>query len=109
MHGKNKIREQARNKILKEVVAFANDYAGTLLLALRESNSSSSVAGKIIPLPRCSELAERLRKQFRACIEPQIPQLGISGAKTNGEEGVVYGLSGPFPHGASRVSLTLSP
>ena len=69
MQGDNKIGDYARNTILKEAVAFANAYGGTLLLGIKESKANPPVASQITPLPRCGELAERLRKQFRDCVD----------------------------------------
>ena len=47
MRGKNKVGDHARNSILKEAVAFANAYGGTLVLGIREPNTSPSAATKI--------------------------------------------------------------
>lgn len=108
MQGNSKIGDYARNTILKEAVAFANAYGGTLLLGIKESNANPAVAAQITPLPRCGELAERLRKQFRDCVEPQIPQLEVFGVKINAEDGVVVvrvGRSRMAPH---RISPTRS-
>ena len=108
MQGNNKIGDYARNTILREAVAFANAYGGTLLLGIKESKANPPVAAQITPLPKCGELAERLRKQFRDCVEPQIPQLEAFGVKINEEKGVVVvrvGRSRMAPH---RVSPTRS-
>ena len=36
LDGGNRIGDRARNKILEEVIAFANAYGGTLLLGISE-------------------------------------------------------------------------
>ena len=108
MQGEDRIGDYARNTILKEAAAFANAYGGTLLLGIKESKANPPIATQITPLPRCGELAERLRKQFRDCIEPQIPQLEVFGVKINAEEGVIVvrvGRSRMAPH---RVRPTKS-
>lgn len=106
--GEEKIGDYARNSILREVVAFANAYGGTLLLGIKETKSQPAAAAEITPLPRGDELADRLRKQLRDCVEPQIPQLEIFGVKTEGEAGVVVirvGQSRMAPH---RIKPTRS-
>lgn len=89
MEGNNKIGNRARNEILEEVVAFANACSGALLLGIKESNTKPSVAASISPIPRCVELAERLKLVFRDCVEPQIPRIEIFAVPTEGERGVV--------------------
>ena len=108
LKGEDKIGDYARNSILREVVAFANAYGGTVLLGIKETKSQPAAAGEITPVPRCDELADRLRKQFRDCVEPQIPRLELIGVKTNGEAGVIVirvGRSRMAPH---RVKPTRS-
>lgn len=89
LRGEAKIGNYARNSLLREVVAFANAYGGTLLLGIKETKSQPSAAAEIRPLPRCDELADRLHKQLRDCVEPQIPQMEIFGVRTKGEAGVI--------------------
>ena len=106
--GQDRIGDYARNSILREVVAFANAYGGTVVLGIKETKSQPAAAAEVSPLPRCNELADRLRKQFRDCVEPQIPQLEIFGVKTKGEAGVIVirvGRSRTAPH---RVMPTRS-
>ena len=87
--GLNQISDIAKNKILKEVVAFANAHGGALLLGIRESNTKPSVAASISPVPQCVDLAERLKMVFRDCVEPQLPQIEIFAIPTNENSGVV--------------------
>ncbi len=77
LDGGNRIGDRARNKILEEVIAFANAYGGTLLLGISESDDKPARAAGIMPLPRCADLAERLRLQCRDCIEPQVSLLEV--------------------------------
>ena len=107
MEGKNTIGNQAKDKILEEVVAFANAYGGVCLLGIKESSTKPPVAAEISPIPRCAELAERLKLVFRDRVEPQLPQIEIIPIKTDGESGVVIcrvGQSRLAPH---RVTRTL--
>lgn len=84
------IGNRARDELLAEVVAFANAHGGTLLLGIAESGDKPARAERLTPLPRCHELAERLRLQGRDCIEPQIPLLDAVGVEMeDGGSGVV--------------------
>lgn len=106
MEGKN-IGDRAKNEILEEVVAFANAYGGVCLLGIKESSTKPPVAAEISPIPRCAELAERLKLVFRDCVEPQLPQIEIIPIKTDDESGVIIvrvGQSRLAPH---RVTRTL--
>ncbi|NGX16136.1 ATP-binding protein [Wenzhouxiangella sp. XN24] len=70
--GGSTVSDYARNKILAEAVAFANAQGGTIILGIRESEDHPRRAVAITPIPRCAELAERIRLQIRDCIEPQL-------------------------------------
>lgn len=85
----NKIDTRSRNELLEEAVAFANAQGGTLLVGISESQDKPPVADKVIPLPQCVELAERLRKMLRDCVEPQVPKLEVFGVPVNGDAGVI--------------------
>ncbi len=71
--GDSQIRDYARNKILAEVVAFANSHGGHVLIGIKESTEKPPRAEGISPIPRCAELAEKLRLMARDNIEPQLP------------------------------------
>ncbi len=82
--------EYARNHLLEEVIAFANTYGGTLLLGIKETKERPARAAGIVPIPRCTELAERLRLQIRDCVDPQIPIVHAWGIVTDAQgQGVV--------------------
>jgi predicted HTH transcriptional regulator len=51
-----------RDKLFKEVVAFANTTGGTLILGIAETSSKPPLADVISPISRCHDLAERLRR-----------------------------------------------
>ncbi len=106
MEGKNTLGNPAKDKILEEVVAFANAYGGVCLLGIKESITKPPVAAEISPIPRCAELAERLKLVFRDCVEPQLPQVEIISIKTDGESGVIIirvGKSRLAPHRDKRT------
>lgn len=107
MSGGDRIGDRAKNEILEEVVAFANAHGGALFLGIRESEEKPAVADEISPVPRCEELAERLKLVFRDCVEPQIPRIEIFAVPTQGEDGLVIirvARSRLAPH---RVTKTL--
>ena len=79
IEGKGSVGEYARNEALAEVVAFANAHGGTLIIGVRETAEKPSRAEDIKPLPKCADLAERLRLMARDCIEPQIQMLNSAG------------------------------
>ena len=91
MSGGN-IGDHAKNKILEEVVAFANAYGGVLLLGVKESSTNPSTAEEINPVPRCADLADRLKLVFRDCVEPHLPRVEIVGVPVKDDSG-----SGRYP------------
>ena len=106
MEGEGKIGDRARNAILEETVAFANAHGGALLLGIEESSTKPPVATGISPIPRCADLAERLKLVFRDCVEPQLPVLEVFSVPTEGDDGVIVirvGRSRLAPH---RVTTT---
>lgn len=82
--------DRARNEILEELVGFANASGGWLLIGIEETDTKPGKAKSIAPLPDCSDLADRLAKACRDCIEPQLPFFEIHGLPTgDGDDGVV--------------------
>ena len=105
--GKDEIGDRAKNAILEETVAFANAHGGALVLGIKESGSKPPVAKEIKPVPRCGDLADRLKLVFRDRVEPQLPFIEIFGVETEGRNGVVIlrvGRSRLAPH---RITKTL--
>ena len=100
------IGNRARDSILEEAVAFANAYGGALLLGIRESESRPPVVARIVPIPQCAELAERLKLVFRDCVEPQIPLIEIFAIPTAGDCGVVVIRTGHSRMAPHRVKPT---
>ncbi|MDT7042923.1 ATP-binding protein [Candidatus Nitronereus thalassa] len=80
--GKGNISEYARDVILEEVIAFGNSYGGTVFLGVAESRDHPARAKEIFALRDCHDLADRIRKQCRDCIEPQIPIIECAGVAT---------------------------
>lgn len=106
-NGGDQIGNRAKDTILKEVVAFANAHGGALLLGIKESATKPPVATKISPIPRCADLAEKLKQVFRDLVEPQLPRLEVFAVPTDGQSGVIIlrvGRSRLAPH---RVTRTL--
>ena len=73
------IGDYARNELLAEVIAFANAFGGTMVLGISETDDKPARAKALVSLPKCVDLADRLRLQCRDCIEPQIPMLEVAG------------------------------
>ena len=107
LNGGSHIGDYARNRILAEVVAFANAYGGALVLGIAEGRVKPPVAANVVPLPRCTELAERFRMVFRDCVEPQLPMLDIIPVLTDGGSGVIVFRTGRSRLGPHRVVPTL--
>jgi len=74
-HTARTISAYAREKILAEVVAFANSYGGDVVIGIAETIDTPAAAERLSPIPNCAGLAERLDDQARSCIEPPIPSL----------------------------------
>ena len=85
----DRIGRIAKEKILEESVAFANAYGGALLLGIAESDTKPPTAARVTPIPRCTDLAERLKLVFRDGADPQLPSLEIFAVQTAGDDGVV--------------------
>jgi hypothetical protein len=82
VRGENRISDPARNKILAEVVAFANAGGGHVFLGIAESDDHPKRAADLRPLPQCAALADKLLLQARDCIEPMLPILSARGVAT---------------------------
>jgi hypothetical protein len=107
MSGEGRVGNRARDAVLEEATAFANAFGGALLLGIRESDAKPPAAEEIAPVPRCTELSERLKLMFRDCVEPPLPSIEIVGVPVRGDCGIVVirvGKSRLAPH---RVKTTL--
>lgn len=84
--GGQSVGNRARDAIIAELVGFANSYGGDLVLGIEESDDHPRRAFALRPLPRCHDLADRLRLQARDCVDPEFPQVEVQ-AISIGEEG----------------------
>lgn len=105
--GEDRIGDSAKNKILREAVAFANAYGGTLLIGIDESSNRPPVANRVNLIPRCAELAERFKMVFRDCVEPNLARIEIRGIPIEDEAGVVIFRVGRSPLSPHRITKTL--
>lgn len=88
--GSKSISDFGRNKLLKEIIAFANAHGGHLLLGIDETKDNPRRAKEVVPVPRCADLAEILKLQIRDCIEPGLSLVGVRGIPMdNSGNGVV--------------------
>ncbi|MBI3453392.1 MAG: ATP-binding protein [Rhodospirillales bacterium] len=110
--GASQIGEFARNRILEEVIAFANADGGTLVIGIGESGDKPARAATVNPIPRCAELAERLRQQCDTCVDPKIPVLECEGVRLHDDgSGVVVirvpaSRMAPHRHNATKECYT---
>ncbi len=95
----------ARDRLFREIVAFANSQGGTLVLGIEETEDRPARARAISPIPRVHELAARLEEAARACIEPSLPSLLIRGVVTKRSGvGIVVFRTVRSPFGPHRVA-----
>ena len=95
----------ARDRLLREIVAFANAQGGTLILGIEETEDNPPRAAATQPIPRISDLAMRLEEAARACIDPRLPALQARGIEMdNAGRGVVIFRVTPSPSGPHRVA-----
>jgi Putative DNA-binding domain len=87
--GRDQVGEFARNKLVEEVIAFANAYGGWLLVGIEETREKPARASAVVPIRDCGELAERLRLMCRDCIEPTLPILEVAGVAMGNDRGVL--------------------
>lgn len=71
----DRIGDYARDKLLAELVAFANAEGGTLVLGVRETDDEPRRAEGLAPVPSCEDLAKRLADACEDVIEPRLPIL----------------------------------
>jgi hypothetical protein len=98
-----KIADLAKEKLFKEIVAFANRSGGRLFLGIQESAEKPPRATQITHLPKCHDLADILERSARDLIEPPLTSFAAHGVVTepDGSSGVVIievGQSVSAPH-----------
>src|ERR1700682_4128451 len=86
------VTKYAKKEIFKEIVALANTAGGHFILGVEESDEEPHVAKSIKPIPRCADLAVRLKRSAYSSIDPPIPGLNSRGIETrdNGSGIVVF-------------------
>jgi hypothetical protein len=95
----------ARDRLFREMIAFANAQGGTLVLGIEETRDKPPRAASIRPLPRFHDLATRMEDAARACIDPVLPGLRVRGIETGSPgEGVVIFRTLASPVGPHRVA-----
>ncbi|AZO34220.1 MAG: ATP-binding protein [Mesorhizobium sp.] len=97
----DRVGDYARDKILAELIAFANAERGTLILGIDETDDEPRRARAISPVPRCEDLAKRLADSCEDVIEPRLPLVAARALPLDGDAGVVIlrvGRSSIGPH-----------
>jgi hypothetical protein len=79
----------SKNKIFKELVAFANTSGGRLFLGIKETPDKPPRADSIQPIPRCCDLAERLEQSIINSVDPPLTFFRVVGVPTDGDSGVL--------------------
>jgi predicted HTH transcriptional regulator len=88
--GKTEVGTAARDKIVSEVIAFANAHGGTLVLGIAETKDKPPRAERIVPVRECADLAGRLVHMLRDVVEPPFaPFPTVRPVETSGRDGVV--------------------
>jgi hypothetical protein len=85
-----KVGDFAKEKLLKEIIAFANRSGGRIFLGVQESAEKPPRAKQITHVPRCHDLAEILERSARDLIEPSLSAFAARGVVTEADgSGVV--------------------
>lgn len=84
-----KIKETSRNKIARELVAFANADGGTVVIGIDETDIIPRRAKSIITILNPEDVADRLRRAIYEIVEPKMPLLEARGIRTRDTEGVI--------------------
>ncbi len=104
--GHIRITNGDKEKILKEIVAFANGYGGRLFLGIEEDGGDPPVAAAVTPLADCTNLADRLGRACADLIDPPMLRLDVSGIPTEQDGSGVVVLDVPrsirAPHMSNR-------
>src|ERR1700722_7264641 len=88
-HTGGNISVPSKNKIFKELVAFANTSGGRLFLGIAETRDKPPRADDLQAIPRCCELAERLEQSIVNSIDPPLTFFRVVGIPIDGDSGVV--------------------
>lgn len=105
---KVRITNEDKAKILKEIVAFANGYGGRLFVGISEDAGNLGIAGGVVPIPGCADLADRLGRICGDLIDPPMLRLDVAGIPTEDDSSGVIVFDVPAsiraPHMSKRDS-----
>jgi hypothetical protein len=94
------ISEYARDKLLAEIVAFANTHGGHFIVGIQESADRPKRAVAIRAVNACADLADRLRQAAFANIEPRLAALQVKSVPTDEQGNGVLVVRVPQSRGA---------
>jgi len=108
--GQDRIGRPARDELAREIVAFANAYGGLLLLGVDEKKGSGA-AQALAPLPRCTDLAERLQRAIGDIVDPPMPGFDVRAIPSPEGDGrgiiaLRVSASSAAPHGYAEPPQT---
>jgi hypothetical protein len=85
------LMDYGRDRLMRELVAFANADGGMLVLGIVETDEKPARAAGYNPLPQVAALEGRLRNLIIDCIEPRLPYAAVKAIPTesDGTSGVV--------------------
>ena len=105
--GGDRISDDARDEILSEMVAFANAEGGALILGLHGTEDDPRRAERLVPLPKCEDLARLLLEAAEAVVEPRLVDLRARALPaTQDGAGYVVLRVGKTPLGPHRLTTT---
>ncbi|MBB4039875.1 hypothetical protein GGR34_001522 [Microvirga flocculans] len=93
------LTRDGQNDLIKELVAFANSFGGTLYVGIQESDDEPKRSAALTPVPRVGELAARFESVLRDCVEPRLLSPEITPVVTDPAtgEGVLVVRVAPSP------------
>lgn len=69
---KQTIDNAARDGLLKEIIAFANTFGGTLFVGIDETSDEPKRSAGLAEVPNVGDLAARLSDRMRDCVDPRL-------------------------------------
>lgn len=105
--GSERIDGRARDELISELIALANTHGGWLFLGIAESSSKPPRAEKIVSVPRCDILAQKLYEMIDGCVGPKIPDFKVVPVLSpSGGAGVLVLQTGRSPLAPHRLEST---
>lgn len=83
------IGNRAKERIIKEVIAFANSGGGTLVIGVSETEDDPPRPKAVNPIAHCGDLATHLTDVLRDGIDPTLPTSNIQAIPIQGDAGLV--------------------